>query len=39
MKIVINVNLGLGIGVLIGVVKKEEFYDVDVIINSVKDVK
>ena len=39
MKTAINANLGLGIGVLTGVAKKEELYDADVIINSAKDVK
>ena len=39
MKTAINANLGLGIGVLTGVAKKEELYDADIIINSAKDVK
>ena len=38
-QVAINANLGLGIGVLTGVAKKEELYDADVIINSAKDVK
>ncbi|MDU1489000.1 MAG: HAD-IA family hydrolase [Staphylococcus epidermidis] len=39
MKTAINAHLGLAIGVLTGVAKKEELYDADVIINSAKDVK
>lgn len=38
MKIVSNVNLGMVIGVLIGIVIKEELYEVDIILNSVVDI-
>ena len=39
MKTAINAKLGLGIGVLTGVAKREELYEADVIIDSAKDIK
>ncbi|BBD90890.1 MULTISPECIES: HAD family hydrolase [Staphylococcus] len=39
MKTAINAKLGLGIGVLTGIAKREELHEADVIIDSAKDVK
>ncbi|HCG75076.1 MULTISPECIES: HAD family hydrolase [Staphylococcus] len=39
MKTAINAKLGLGIGVLTGIAKREELHGADVIIDSAKDVK